>query len=179
MENKNNKNFSKFFKTITILSLILVLYLEFNYANLKTELSSKENQIKILNSSITYQKQQLNDYKTKNERYEKQIRFMDNSVVICPADGTSIYHNYNCTHYDKTIAYLVFNPENAKTQGFNPCYYCSNLNSTSDKKVEIVYVTNTGTKYHKSGCSYLKSSNPITKKKALEQGYSACSRCNP
>lgn len=43
----------------------------------------------------------------------------------------------------------------------------------------IVYVTNTGSKYHRAGCSYLKSSNEITLEAAVNQGYSPCSRCNP
>lgn len=42
-----------------------------------------------------------------------------------------------------------------------------------------VYITDKGSKYHSKGCSYLKSSNPISKKDAINQGYSACSRCNP
>ena len=48
-----------------------------------------------------------------------------------------------------------------------------------DEEEEIVYVTDSGTKYHRSWCSYLKSSNPITKEEAIEEGYFPCSRCNP
>lgn len=42
-----------------------------------------------------------------------------------------------------------------------------------------VYVTNTGSKYHRDGCSYLKSKIAIDKDSAVAQGYTACSRCNP
>jgi len=42
-----------------------------------------------------------------------------------------------------------------------------------------VYVTRTGKKYHKSECSYLKSSIPIKKSAAISQGYTPCSRCSP
>ncbi len=42
-----------------------------------------------------------------------------------------------------------------------------------------VYVTNTGSKYHNAGCSYLKSSNPISLSDAISAGYTPCSRCNP
>lgn len=58
----------------------------------------------------------------------------------------------------------------------------TNTNVTqSDYNVEdTVYVTDTGTKYHKSGCQHLrKSKNAISKEKAIRQGYTACSRCNP
>jgi hypothetical protein len=43
-----------------------------------------------------------------------------------------------------------------------------------------VYVTNTGTKYHNAGCSYLShSSIAIWLCQAKAQGYTPCSRCNP
>jgi len=43
-----------------------------------------------------------------------------------------------------------------------------------------VYVTKTGKKYHRAGCSYLaKSSSPMSKGAAIAAGYTACSRCSP
>ena len=49
-----------------------------------------------------------------------------------------------------------------------------------ENNAEYHYITNTGSKYHSSGCSYLsKSKNAIDKASAIAQGYSACSRCNP
>lgn len=42
-----------------------------------------------------------------------------------------------------------------------------------------VYITRTGSKYHRSGCSYLKSKIAIEKKDAIAAGYTPCSRCNP
>jgi hypothetical protein len=45
---------------------------------------------------------------------------------------------------------------------------------------QTVYVTNTGTKYHTSGCQYLRKSKIATSSdKAIERGYSACSVCKP
>jgi len=45
---------------------------------------------------------------------------------------------------------------------------------------QTVYITKTGAKYHSAGCSYLKkSSTPIELNDALNNGYSACSRCKP
>lgn len=43
----------------------------------------------------------------------------------------------------------------------------------------IVYVTSTGTKYHRAGCSYLKSKRAMTIQQAEARGYGPCSRCNP
>ncbi len=43
-----------------------------------------------------------------------------------------------------------------------------------------VYVTNTGSKYHRGGCGYLSRSKiSISKKKAVAAGYGTCSRCRP
>lgn len=49
----------------------------------------------------------------------------------------------------------------------------------ADNRNVTVYVTNSGTKYHKSGCSYLKSSHAVTLEYAITNGYTACSRCHP
>ena len=46
------------------------------------------------------------------------------------------------------------------------------------KTSQTVYITNTGKKYHRDGCSYLKSSKiTIDKDKAEKQGYEPCSKC--
>lgn len=43
---------------------------------------------------------------------------------------------------------------------------------------QIYYVTATGKKYHKAGCSYLtKSKREVTYDEIISGGYSACSRC--
>lgn len=44
----------------------------------------------------------------------------------------------------------------------------------------IVYVTNTGKKYHRGTCRYLKKSKiPISLEDAKRQGYGPCSVCKP
>ncbi len=54
-----------------------------------------------------------------------------------------------------------------------------NTATQSDNDI-IVYITETGSKYHKAGCRYLKESSiPITLKKAKELGYEPCSVCKP
>lgn len=50
----------------------------------------------------------------------------------------------------------------------------------TEEKTEIVYITNSGKKYHSDGCIYLKKSKiAIDKKKAVLQGYEPCSKCKP
>lgn len=49
-----------------------------------------------------------------------------------------------------------------------------------DKIETIVYVTKSGTKYHRDGCGYLKKSKiPISLEDAEAKGYTPCSKCNP
>ena len=50
----------------------------------------------------------------------------------------------------------------------------------SKPKAVIVYITSSGTKYHRAGCRYLKKSKTaIAKTKAIAQGYTACKVCKP
>ncbi len=43
-----------------------------------------------------------------------------------------------------------------------------------------VYITSTGSKYHRGSCSYLKKSKiPISLVNALARGYGPCGRCRP
>jgi len=45
---------------------------------------------------------------------------------------------------------------------------------------EIVYITKSGSKYHRQGCRYLsKSMIPISLKEAKERGYLPCKVCKP
>jgi len=45
---------------------------------------------------------------------------------------------------------------------------------------QVIYVTNTGKKYHKGNCRYLsKSKIKTTKSKAQNSGYTACKVCKP
>ena len=49
----------------------------------------------------------------------------------------------------------------------------------SDNQSQVVYRTRTGKKYHRSGCSYLKSKIETTVSEAQAMGLGPCSRCNP
>ena len=47
-----------------------------------------------------------------------------------------------------------------------------------DAMSETVYITNTGEKYHRDGCQYLRKSKiAISLDDAIDSGYTACSRC--
>ena len=53
-------------------------------------------------------------------------------------------------------------------------------NETQRKGSDIVYITRTGTKFHRAGCRYLRhSAIPIRRSDAIAQGYEPCSVCRP
>ncbi len=52
------------------------------------------------------------------------------------------------------------------------------LKEASEEQSTTVYITNTGEKYHRDGCQYLRQSKiAISLDDAINQGYTACSRC--
>lgn len=67
-------------------------------------------------------------------------------------------------------------------QGYNTGYnkeYEDNQPRGSDSS-PIVYVTKSGTKYHKEKCDYLANSSvEISREQAENKGYSPCSKCRP
>lgn len=50
--------------------------------------------------------------------------------------------------------------------------------AAQNEQSQTVYITNTGSKYHRSGCQYLKKSQiGISLNDATARGYTACSKC--
>jgi micrococcal nuclease len=47
------------------------------------------------------------------------------------------------------------------------------------EKDEIVYITKTGSKFHRAGCPHLRSMIATTRGRAIASGYSPCSVCKP
>jgi micrococcal nuclease len=52
--------------------------------------------------------------------------------------------------------------------------------STTQTSSDIVYITRTGTRFHRAGCRYLQySAIPITRSEAIARGYTPCKICRP
>lgn len=59
-------------------------------------------------------------------------------------------------------------------------YLSCSKETTEPDTSPIVYITNTGNKYHLSGCKYLADSKiQTTLNEAKKKGYTACTVCNP
>ncbi len=54
------------------------------------------------------------------------------------------------------------------------------IEPTKETKTRTVYITRTGSKYHRAGCRYLRQSCiPVKLSVAISQGYEPCSVCDP
>lgn len=59
--------------------------------------------------------------------------------------------------------------------------YAKNIDDTKSETI-TVYVTKSGTCYHRRSCSSLsrsKNIKPLTKEAAKSKGYKSCSKCKP
>lgn len=67
----------------------------------------------------------------------------------------------------------------ATTPSWMPPPVVSTPEPAEDTKTIIVYVTETGSKYHVDGCQYLRKSKIPMELKDAQAGYGPCSRCHP
>ena len=68
----------------------------------------------------------------------------------------------------------------AKTASSSGTSSSSGGSGRSSTSTVTVYITKTGSKYHRGSCSYLRESKiAISLSSAKSQGYTACSRCDP
>ena len=95
--------------------------------------------------------------RTSNQSLDSQINSANDSAMSSNDDAQS---SVSTSKKEETV------DESTKTE-----------NSSDTTSSETVYITESGTKYHRKGCSYLKSSIEISLEKAKSQGYSPCSRC--
>jgi hypothetical protein len=117
--------------------------------------------------------------------------------VYITVSGTK-YHADGCRYLSKSKVAIAL--ADAIAKGYGPCSVCnpptagvatmvqqpttavkreSVAAATTDIGEQIVYVTRTGSKYHKAGCRYLsKSAIPMKLKEAAAR-YGPCGVCNP
>lgn len=123
-----------------------------------------------------------------------------NDIAVYITKTGSKYHEDGCKYLVKSKIQISLT--DAIDRGYGACSVCNppisvsnneitqskadNIENTVSETLEeekndtLVYITKTGTKYHSSGCSYLKKSCiPIKLDDAISSGYTPCSRCNP
>ncbi len=97
--------------------------------------------------------ERLNSYGVKIYRTDEE------GIIVATSDGTNIT-------FDKEASTIT-----AGSAPFQP---------ETENKEETVYITKTGSKYHRENCKYLKSSKiPVSLEKAKADGYEPCKVCKP
>ncbi|ACA59236.1 copper amine oxidase domain protein [Candidatus Desulforudis audaxviator MP104C] len=123
---------------------------------------------------------------------QQQVQTQGNTVYITKTGAK--YHRNGCQYLARSK--IPIDLSNAVASGYTPCSVCNPgqiSSSTSSpiltmpsstpqiqKQDVTVYVTRTGSKYHRGGCRYLsKSQIPMSLSNAKASGYTACSVCGP
>ena len=115
------------------------------------------------------------DYKSQIEELQTTISKKDDTIAELESelsDCKALLEDANNTIEEQEITINELNDQ---------LYDEENYDDVSDDYAydsESVYVTKTGTKYHQSWCSYLRSScYSMTLDDAIFAGYTPCSRC--
>lgn len=144
------------------------------------ELSDKkENLNNTLNSKADVQKA-IDEYNASKTDYNNQISQLNNDITSLDSDIQSSQKELDekKAAAEKAAAEKAAAEKAAQEKAAAEAK--ANAVSQNDNQSYTVYITNTGSKYHSSGCQYLKKSKiAISKDKAVAQGYTPCSKCHP
>jgi len=124
----------------------------------------------------------------------------DERVVVITGTGFSgLYHRENCPVLKTSGGLITLTRAEAEARFFRPHSECMGGTAApaqattartpaapttgtraQDNGDTIVYITRTGTKYHRAGCrSLARSQTPIALRDAVARGSGPCSICNP
>jgi len=120
---------------------------------------------------------------------ESKSETSEDTIVYITKSGKK-YHREGCRYLSKSK--IPISLKEAIKRGYTPCSVCrpptlkidtpivKRQEKRESSKQIIVYITRTGSKYHRAGCSYLRRSRiAISLKEACARGYTPCSRCRP
>ncbi len=105
----------------------------------------------------------------------------DDEIVYITKTGKK-YHRADCRYLSKSKIPISLKDA---VLSYTPCSVCNpptiQVVRPIQKKTEsvTVYVTRTGSKYHRAGCRYLKKSSIPMSLEEAKKRYSPCSVCNP
>lgn len=99
--------------------------------------------------------------------------------IISPLQSSKDTKDNNISNVNSSYTHSTYKSTNSNDYYTGTNNY-KDYNNYEDEDSETVYITDTGSKYHRSGCQYLRSSrHAISKSNAISNGYGACSRCHP
>lgn len=118
-------------------------------------------------------KEELSDYQyTQSDMHDRYLDGYNNGYKQGYESGK------NVSSYSTTAKPHVYKAQSASGASANNTTTNKSTSSSSTTKSTTVYITNTGSKYHRYGCQYLRQSCiAISLSSAKAQGYTACSKC--
>lgn len=138
-----------------------------NTEQFKSEQQNIEQKVKDLT-------EKNNELTLKNEQLEKDKNSLNEQLSTVQKELEEL-KNSNNKKNDNSVTTSVPTSTPAQTSGTSNKQTSSSTNNTY-----TVYITKTGKKYHRAGCSSLsKSQISINKNDAISQGYTPCLKCNP
>lgn len=153
---------------LAVLCCCLAIYafaVQSDHSQLQEENASYAANIQTLNAALESQEGKFQQVAS----LEKQVNDLQYELKLKLAD-------INDLQYELKLRQETIDKLQAPAKQTNSSVQPSE--ATSTQKSQTVYVTNTGSKYHRSGCQYLsKSQISISLNDAKSQGYSACSKC--
>lgn len=180
MEEKEKKSFWKDKKNVAIVILSILLFFSMMSTSGDTTPSGTAAELKAEVENTTVVNQINETEETKLKEYENQIEVLktektalEEKVENLSAENDKLKKENDVSSSTTSSESSTKNVESTKTSSN------SQSASTDTSSSYTVYITNTGSKYHRDGCSYLKSKTAIDKNDAIAQGYTPCSKCNP
>ncbi len=141
--------------------------------SLQTQIKEKDSKITDNEKKITelQQEEKINEINESIKTLESEKQKLEEEKSALEGEKQTL--TTQIEELKKTSSILT-ERKNAKVSTSSSTVTTTAQNTNS----AIVYVTNTGKKYHKSSCSYLKKSKiQMTLSEAQSQGYTACSKC--
>lgn len=146
-----------------------------SFTELESTNQTLQSQLEEKDSEIASLKQSVDTTST----YEGQIKELEKQVESLKEENTTLQSKVtNLETAAASSSSTATTSDSAKSSDSTANMDTPDNSSTGSGT--IVYITNTGEKYHLGSCSYLRQSKiEIDKEDAIAQGYSACSRCHP
>lgn len=153
----------------------------------KEKLETEKNELYIEKQDLENERNQLQkekqDLETQKGQLEEENKNLENERNQLQKEKEDLETQTSTLEQEKTtlsdqLEQLKNKLANQKTTSNSTSSTSQTSTSTQNTNSAIVYVTETGKKYHKSGCSYLKKSKiQINLSDAKAQGYTPCSKC--
>lgn len=172
--NFNGKNFA-----IIILSILLFLVIATYPNDNSAKITELNNQIQSLNQQIEEKNKTIED-NTELKNLQIQIDNLQSENTKLENEKNELNKKLESAQKTSSNSQQSSNTISSNSSTNKKTVKSQEASTTSTPQGTIVYITNTGKKYHRSNCSYLRNSKiSINISDAKAKGYTACSRCNP